>query len=92
VIFVIPLFNLFAQLGLADSFSGLTIVYVAATMSVACWMMAAYMDTIPVSLEEAAWIDGATLFGSVRRIVLRNSLPDVLSTQSSASWWRGMTT
>jgi len=80
VIFVIPLFILFAQLGLADTISGLTIVYVAATMSVACWMMAAYLDPIPITLAEAAWIDGDTLFGSFRRIVLRNSLPGVLST------------
>ncbi|MFI6693023.1 carbohydrate ABC transporter permease [Streptomyces sp. NPDC050433] len=80
VVFVIPLFILFADLGLADSIAGLTIVYVAATMSVSCWMMAAYMDSIPLSLEEAAWIDGCSLVGGFVRIVLRNSLPGILST------------
>ncbi|WP_151482011.1 carbohydrate ABC transporter permease [Streptomyces albicerus] len=80
VVFVIPLFILFAKLDLADSITGLTIVYVAATMSVACWMMAAYMDSIPVSLEEAAWIDGCSLASGFLRIVLPNSLPGVLST------------
>ncbi|MEV4033595.1 carbohydrate ABC transporter permease [Streptomyces umbrinus] len=80
VVFVIPLFILFTDLGLGDSIAGLTIVYVAATMSVACWMMAAYMDSIPVSLEEAAWIDGCSLVGGFVRIVLRNSLPGILST------------
>jgi multiple sugar transport system permease protein len=49
-------------------------------MSVAIWMMAAYYDSIPIALEEAAWIDGASLFGGFLRIVLRNSLPGVLST------------
>lgn len=77
---VIPLFILFAKLGLVDNLVGLGIVYVGASMSVAIWMMAAYMDSIPVSLEEAAWIDGASLFAGFRRIVLRNSLPGVLST------------
>lgn len=77
---VVPLFILFANFGLADSLAGLTIVYVAATMAVATWMMAAYFDTIPVSLEEAAWIDGLSVFGSFSRVVLRNSLPGVLST------------
>ena len=72
---VIPLFILFANFGLVDTLTGLTIVYVGASMSVATWMMAAYMDSIPVSLEEAAWIDGASVFGSFMRIVLRNSLP-----------------
>jgi len=77
---VIPLFALFAKLGLVDSLVGLTIIYVGSTMSVAIWMMAAYYDSIPVSLEEAAWIDGCSLFGGFVRIVLRNALPGVLST------------
>ena len=49
-------------------------------MAVATWMMAAYMDSIPISLEEAAWIDGASLFRGFVQVVLRNSLPGVLST------------
>jgi multiple sugar transport system permease protein len=77
---VIPLFILFATLNLVDSLVGLTIIYVGATMSVAIWMMAAYFDSIPITLEEAAWMDGASLFGGFTRIVLRNSLPGILST------------
>lgn len=77
---VIPLFVLFANLGLADSLLGVMIIFVGMSMSVATWMMAAYFDSIPISLEEAAWIDGASVFGSFARIVLRNSLPGILST------------
>jgi multiple sugar transport system permease protein len=77
---VIPLFILFANLGLVDNLGGLMIVYVASAMAVATWMMAAYMDSIPISLEEAAWMDGASVFGSFTRIVMRNSLPGILST------------
>ena len=77
---VVPLFILFANLGLADNLVGIIIVYVASTMAVATWMMAAYFDSIPASLEEASWIDGCSVFGSFRKIVLRNSLPGVLST------------
>lgn len=77
---IVPLFILFANLNLVDSLSGLVIIYVASTISVATWMMAAYFDSIPISLEEAAWIDGCSVFGSFIRIVLRNSLPGVLST------------
>ena len=80
IVSVIPLFILFAGLGLVDNLAGLTIVYVGAGLSVATWMMAAYFDSIPISLEEAAWIDGASVFGSFTRVVLRNSLPGVLST------------
>ncbi|WP_415854844.1 carbohydrate ABC transporter permease [Sinomonas sp. G460-2] len=77
---VVPLFILFANLDLADSLLGIIIVYVASTMAVATWMMAAYFDSIPASLEEASWIDGCSVFGSFTKVVLRNSLPGVLST------------
>ncbi len=77
---IIPLFILFAQLGLVDSLTGVTIIYVGSTMSVAIWMMAAYFDSIPITLEEAAWMDGCSVFGSFTRVVLRNSLPGILST------------
>ena len=72
---VIPLFLLFANLGLIDNLMGLTIVYVGTSMAVATWMMAAYMDSIPISLEEAAWIDGSSVFRGFSQVVLRNSLP-----------------
>lgn len=77
---IIPLFILFAQVQLVDSLAGVTIIYVGSTMSVAIWMMAAYYDSIPISLEEAAWMDGCSVFGGFVRVVLRNSLPGVLST------------
>jgi multiple sugar transport system permease protein len=76
----IPLFITFAALGLINTLPGVAIVYIGSTMSVAIWMMAAYFDSIPISLEEAAWMDGASVFGGFRRIVLRNSLPGILST------------
>jgi len=77
---VIPLFILFAGLGLVDSLGGIIILYVGGTLSVATWMMAAYFDSIPVTLEEAAWMDGCSVFTGFIRIVLRNSLPGILST------------
>jgi multiple sugar transport system permease protein len=77
---VIPLFILFAQFGLVDNLIGIIIIFVGSTMSVAIWMMAAYYDSIPISLEEAAWMDGCSVFGSFFRVVLRNSLPGILST------------
>ena len=77
---VIPLFILFANLGLVDSLGGIIILYVGGTLSVATWMMAAYFDSIPMALEEAAWMDGCSVFTGFLRIVLRNSLPGILST------------
>ena len=75
----IPLFFLFAALGAVDTLGAVIVIYIGSTVAVATWMMSAYFDTIPTSLEEAAWIDGASRFGSFLRIVLRNSLPGILS-------------
>ena len=77
---VIPLFILFVGLHLVDSLLGLTIIYVGSSLTVATWMIASYMDSIPASLDEAAWLDGVSTFGVFRRIVLPNSWPGVLST------------
>ncbi len=49
-------------------------------LSGAIWMMAAYIDSIPITLEEAAWMDGASVFSGFIHVVLRNSLPGNLST------------
>ena len=80
IVSAIPLFVLFAKVNLDDSLIGVAIVYVSSTMSVAIWMMAAYFDSIPIALEEAAWIDGASIFGGFMKIVMRNSFPGLLST------------
>lgn len=77
---IIPLFILFSGFGLVDNLAGVIIIYVGGTISVATWMMAAYYDSIPIDLEEAAWIDGLSVFGSFLQVVLRNSLPGILST------------
>jgi len=77
---VIPLYMLFAQLHLVDNLLGVVIIFVGSSMSVAIWMMAAYYDSIPITLEEAAWMDGCSVAGGFLRVVLRNSLPGVLST------------
>ncbi|HEY0247086.1 MAG TPA: carbohydrate ABC transporter permease [Gryllotalpicola sp.] len=77
---VIPLFILFAKLNLVDNLAGVTIIFVGSSMSVAIWMLSAYYDSIPITLEEAAWMDGCSVAGGFVRVVLRNSLPGILST------------
>lgn len=79
VVALIPLFFLFARIGLIDNLAGVTAIYIGLTTSAAVWMLGAYYDTIPIELEEAAWVDGASVFGGFVRVVLRNSLPGLLS-------------
>ncbi|HEY8318509.1 MAG TPA: carbohydrate ABC transporter permease [Amnibacterium sp.] len=78
LIFIVPLFILFAQVGLTDSLSGITIIYVGIAVAVATWTMASAIDALPVQLEEAAWLDGCSVLGGFLRVVLPNALPGVL--------------
>lgn len=79
VALVIPLFFLFAKAELVDTIGTLIVLYVGTTAAVATWMFTGYVDTIPVSLEEAAWVDGASRVSALLRIVLPNALPGLLS-------------
>ncbi|MGF1663361.1 MAG: carbohydrate ABC transporter permease [Kineosporiaceae bacterium] len=80
LIMAIPLFVLFSRIGLRDSLIGLAIVYVAQTVPVAVYMLRGYFETIPVSLEEAAVLDGCSRLGVVRRVSLPLAMPSVMAT------------
>ena len=80
ILLAIPLFVLFSQLSLRGNLLALAIVYVAQTVPVAIYMLRNYFATIPVSLEEAALIDGCTRFGVIRRISLPLSMPSLIAT------------
>ncbi|MEU6323399.1 carbohydrate ABC transporter permease [Streptomyces sp. NPDC047009] len=76
----VPLFVIFAKMGLSSSLVGLAIVYVAQTVPVAIYMLKNYFVTIPPSIEEAAAIDGATRLQTVRKVVLPLALPSLMAT------------
>ena len=79
VMLLVPLFLMFARIHLVDNLFGLGLVYLALTLSFAIWMFAAYVESIPIELEEAAWMDGCSVLGAFFRVVLRNSLPAMLT-------------
>ncbi|HEX5569308.1 MAG TPA: carbohydrate ABC transporter permease [Streptomyces sp.] len=76
----VPLFVMFARLGLQGSLTGLAIVYIAQTVPVSIYMMKNYFATIPLSVEEAAAIDGCTRLQTVRKVVLPLAVPSLTAT------------
>lgn len=74
-----PLFVFYTRIGLRGSLVGLLIVYLAQVAAVTIYMLRNYFDTIPVSLEEAAAIDGCSRLQVLRRISLPLALPAVAS-------------
>ena len=79
ILLAIPLFVLFTRLGLRGSLAGLTIVYIAQTVPVSIYMLRNYLSTIPVSLEEAAAVDGYTRLQTIRKVILPLAAPAVMA-------------
>ena len=58
----IPIFLMFKNLGLNDTYLGMIMLYTAVNLSLSVWLLKGFMDEIPVEYEEAALIDGYTPF------------------------------
>jgi multiple sugar transport system permease protein len=80
IIIAIPLFVGFSALGIRESLVGLVIVYIAQTIPVSIHMLRSYIKTMPVSIEEAAMMDGASRFRILRQIIIPLAMPTIVST------------
>lgn len=74
------LYKLLSPMGLINTKIGLIIVYTGTMAVFALWNMKGYFDTIPVEIEEAAMIDGASPVQIVGKIVLPLAKPTVAVT------------
>lgn len=75
---LLPLFILLVKLNLNDTFFALSIGYSALVLPFCIWQMKTYYDTVPRSMEEAAWIDGSSHWVTFYRIVLPQITPALL--------------
>lgn len=74
---MVPVYSLFVVLNLLDSMPGTILFLVAASLPMAVFMTKSFMDAVPVSLEEAAWIDGASAMRALRLIVVPLMRPGI---------------
>jgi arabinogalactan oligomer/maltooligosaccharide transport system permease protein len=72
---LVPLFILAVQFGLQGTYRGLIIAYSVTSIPFSIWILKGYYDTVPIELEEAARIDGASQLGAFYRILLPLSAP-----------------
>jgi multiple sugar transport system permease protein len=79
ILLAVPLFVFFSAVGLRGSRIGLLIVYVAQTVPLSIYTLRNYFETVPVSLEEAAAVDGASRWTIIRWISLPLAMPAVVS-------------
>jgi multiple sugar transport system permease protein len=66
---IVALYLLMVRMNLDDSYLGLILVEAAAALPVTLWLLKGTIDAIPFELEEAAWMDGSSRLGAIRRII-----------------------
>jgi multiple sugar transport system permease protein len=77
---VSPLFNLWRQLGLFDTWPGLIIPYLTFALPLTIYVLSAFFREIPWSLEKAARVDGATPFQAFMRVIAPLAAPGMVTT------------
>ena len=80
IILFIPLARVVGALGLFDSWWALVLVYPGFTIPFCTWKMMGYFKTVPLEVEEAAWVDGCSRRGGLWRVVLPVSRPGLIIT------------
>lgn len=67
---VVPIYELICDLGLYDTKIALIIVYAAVNMPFVMWTMLSFYEGIPTTLDEAAYVDGASSFQTFSKVIL----------------------
>jgi multiple sugar transport system permease protein len=80
VVVLIPLFLLFRQLHLVDTYTGLIVAYGVFNLPLAVWMLIGFFEEFPWELQDQAMVDGCSEIGAVVRVVLPVVAPAVVAT------------
>jgi multiple sugar transport system permease protein len=79
VVLAMPFLVLYKELAMLDTDIGLILVYTLMVLPIVIWIMRDQFATVPIELEEAAYIDGASVWGAFFRIVLPLALPGMVA-------------
>ena len=80
VVFLMPLFLLMRWMGLVNTHGSLILTYLTFGLPLSIWLLKGFFDNIPIQLEQAARIDGATRFQAFLLIVMPLSTPGIIAT------------
>jgi multiple sugar transport system permease protein len=75
-----PLFNMWRNLGIYDTWLGLIIPYLTFALPLSIWTMSAFFRQIPWEMEKAAQVDGATAWQAFRKVIVPLAAPGVFTT------------
>ncbi|GAB1422283.1 carbohydrate ABC transporter permease [Anaerolineales bacterium] len=77
ITYLVPWFILFNSIGLNGSFTALILSHMLISMPFVVWVMVPFFEGLPIEIEEAARIDGASMVGTFIRIVLPLAVPAI---------------
>lgn len=80
IVLMVPLYDVVTRLHLYDNRLALVVIYAAANLPFAIWLMTSFIEQIPIEIEECALTDGAGRLSVVFRIVLPLALPGLAAT------------
>lgn len=86
---MVPVYQLFITIKLYDNIFGVILFLTASALPYGIWMMKNFMDSVPIELEEAAWVDGAGVFTALRKVITPVMLPGIFTVgiyTFSGSW------
>jgi multiple sugar transport system permease protein len=75
-----PLYNLWRQIGLYDTWPGLIIPYMTFALPLSIFVLSSFFREIPWELEQAAQVDGATPFQAFRKVIVPLAMPGIVTT------------
>ncbi|MGA2550687.1 MAG: carbohydrate ABC transporter permease [Burkholderiaceae bacterium] len=76
----IPIYLMYRQLGLTDTYLGMILLYTAVNISLAVWLLKGFIDEIPIEYEEAALVDGYTRLHAFVKVVLPQAVTGIAAT------------
>jgi multiple sugar transport system permease protein len=79
IVLGLPLYLIWRELGLLNTRIGLIIALTAISMPFSVWLMWKYIQTIPPSMEESAWVAGASRFRGFREVVVPQTKPAIVA-------------
>jgi len=75
----VPYFVIFLRLGLINKLPSVIIAITAVTLPFATWLMWQFFQTVPISLEEAAWSNGASRIRGIFEVALPSAVPGIVA-------------
>jgi len=79
VVLALPFLVLYKELALLDTYAGMIAVYTLMVLPIVVWIMRDQFATVPVELEEAALVDGLSIWGAFARIIVPLVLPGMVA-------------